>query len=280
MDIKEYKIALDNLPEETIAKYFNNDNSKYIQAKSQMMEIIKKTDENIPLSNQPFFTSYLIRNLLFLCKNRSDFVGSVLYANVNKKISGIAGLTGAACTTTSFLPTSKETISTAENLYQEARKKLYKIQDSSKILKKEINDILKLIEPISIAKNYKNVLQTYYVLYSELRFSLQLLYHIEDIDKTFDFNMSLAENNTQLLDVLSHTDLNLEKYSKNTFITGMNNDIKKLYSKIEQSHQGSKTQDRVSDSGSVTAKPTNVDNEAGLLGHIEDLSWDEIYQYK
>lgn len=242
MDLQKYEEALDNISEKIVPEYFNNDKSKYIQAKSQILKIIKKTDKDFPLSNQPFFNSYLIRNLLFLCKNKPDFVGSILYGFTLKKTSAISDLKGAAATIPGLIPIiGTISKSKSESLFEETHNKLNKIKNSSKILQKDINEIINLIKPISIAKHSgKNVLQVYYIMYLELRVSLQLLLHVEDINTTFDFNMSLIDNEVPLIDILNHTDFNLEQYSKNPLVAKMLDDLKVLYNKIEQSHQGSK----------------------------------------
>lgn len=256
MDLKEYKKALDNLPEATIVKYFNNDNSKYIQAKSQMMGIVKKTNENIPLSNQPVFTSYLIRNLLFLCKNRPDFVGSILNGLTINKTSAFAGLMGAAATIPGIIPDFVSiSKSKSKSLLEETHNKLNKIKYSSKILQKDIKEVIELIKPISNAKHSsKNVLQVYYMMYLELRASLQLLLHVEDINTTFDFNMSLVDNEVPFIDILKHTDFNLEQYSKNPLVAKMLDDLKVLYNKIEQSNHAQKSYDLPVNSGEGSLK--------------------------
>lgn len=250
MDLDKYVEALDDVSEKILPKYFSNNKSQFDLSKKQLIKIFKKYNYKYLSIPQPFFISYFRKNFIFLCQNAPDFVGSVLYTNIHGRAFGIAGLAGAGVAAASsslgyavtyiFKSTSKETIADAENSYQLIRKKLNKIKDSSKILKRDINEVLKLIEPHSIAKNSKKALQIYYILYSELKLSLQLLYHVEDIDKTFDFNKSMFETNVPLLEVLSHANINLEKYSKNTLITSISDDLKILYNKIEQSHQGNK----------------------------------------
>lgn len=274
MDLKKYEEALNNISETIVPTYFNNDKYEYVKAKLSLMERFEnKSIYEELFTSRPFFFPYFRKNFLFICQNYPDFVGSVLFVNAYKQNESFKdSLTDMKAVY--FKTNSKVIIAAAENLYRDTRKKLNSILDSPTILKDEINEVIKIIEPISSVRYYWKFRSTYYMLFRELGFSLRLLYNIENFNKINDLDKDLINYYVYLLSELS--EIKYKENSKYTFLNFIIEDLELIYNKIEESHQEPKTQDRVSDSGAIATKPTDIDKAFDLLGHIEGLSWDEI----
>ncbi len=273
MDLQKYEEALDNISELIISKYYNNNYSKYIKAKSVVIERFNNTEHENVFTSTPLFLPYFRKHFFYYCQNAPDFVGKVLYSFSNIPISDIKYVIKVTAKQVFFIE-SKKKLTNVDNAYKDIRKKIDKIIDSPNISKNAIKEVLNLLESLAEVIYYRKARFIYGRLFKELRFSLQLLSHVENLEKIFFPNRNLIDAYPDLLLTLGN--LTKIEYSKFAIIPMVLGDLNIIYKKIEESHPIPKIQDRVSDSGAIETKPTDIDKAFGLLDHIEGLSWDEI----
>lgn len=190
MDFDKFQRAIDNLSDIVVRDYFNG-NKKLFE--SIVLSLHEKIDAYPALAvHQPISMSPFKNYMSFLpyCLNEPILIGSILYLNLAEHAFLVNDIN-------SFFNTDKikwdkkpdiESIAAAEQLFQNAKQKLTEILNSDKIYKKDTDEILKLIEPLSGAKQYNDIQQIYWMLYSELRFTLQLLKPDKDFEVSFDFD--------------------------------------------------------------------------------------------
>ncbi len=272
MNLQKYEEALDNISDKIVPKYFNNDKQKYIEAKTLIMTVFKKDPREEILDSHPFFRPYFRKHFLYYCQNAPDFVSIVLSSISTETVSEVIDFI-KDYPKLYYFTISRNKIAVAENSYQEIRKKIIDILDSPKISKNDINEVLNLTEPLSKVIYYWKGRFLYTYLFTELRFSLNLLSSIKEINKmSFPEKIVMTHYNNLLFEL---GNLKKREYSKYTFIQILIEDLEKIYKRIEEFHIKTKHQDQVSDSG-LTSKPNMDVAITGLLEHIEDLSWDEI----
>lgn len=272
MDLHKYEEALDSISEKIVSRFFENDYSKYNKGKSTLFERFTENKYEDIFDSLPYFLPYLRKHFLYFCQNAPGLVGHILYSISKESISDIMDYLKPSAKI--YFPSSKRKIVDAENSYHVIRNKLLKILDSPKTSKKDIKNILNLIEPISNLIYYSDARVVYVMLFTEIKYSLQLLYYTEDISEMIYPHRNLILQYGDILNDLGA--LTKLDYTKYTFITMLIEDLEIIYNRIEEFHSKPEPQDGVSDSGSVTTKPTSVDKAVGLLKHIEGLTWDEI----
>lgn len=223
--------SIEILPIRLCAKYFSNDVSQYNFAKLMLVEKFKDNDYDDSSISQPFTISHFKNRFPFYCKNESDLIGSILYLSTKENkylINDLDTIPSTENIIWNEMPII-ESIAAAEHLYQTAKKKITYLLNTSKILKKDVSGILKLIEPLKGARYYKDVQYIYYMLYCELRITLQLLKLDKDFDLSFSFYkewLDLRKNDVHVLRLLSKT--SLEEYYRNTFKSNIIKNLKNV----------------------------------------------------
>ncbi|MFC1785886.1 hypothetical protein ACFLZA_00800 [Candidatus Neomarinimicrobiota bacterium] len=251
MDLHKYEIAIDTISDIIILKYFHGNEKKFTISKSQLIDKFEKNNYDAPQIAQPFSVSQFRKNFLFLCQNKPDLVGSIVYLNSFEPsylINDLA-IIPISNTITWHKDPIIDSIAAAEQLFQNVRQKVKQLLNSSKILKKEINEILNLIEPLSGAKHFNDLQYIYWMLYCELRFTLQLLKPDKDFDLSFGFDkewLDLREGDVPLLNLLSST--SFEEYSEPAFRDNTIGKLKELYNNYKIPDQQNKKPSIVSDS--------------------------------
>jgi len=268
MNIEKFKLAIDNISDIVVHQYFNGNETKY---KSSVQLLHDKIDNYpVPSVHQPIsilpFKNYM--SFLPYCLNEPNLVGSILILNLIEPtflVSDISSFSNSDNIKWDVKP-DIESIAASEQLFQNAKQKITEILKSPKIYKKDTNEILKLIEPLSGAKHYNDIQQIYWMLYCELRFTLQLIKPEEGFDLSFGIDkawLDLRENDVPLLKILSQT--SMEDYLEPEFDETTKEQIEAIYSKAEKQTPKTKTENKVSDSAPIS-----------LLGHVEELRWEDI----
>lgn len=268
MNIEEFKSAIDNKSDLILQHYFNGDEKEYKNSIRLLHKIVFQYQ--VPSLSYPIlltpFKNYI--SLISYCRKEPYLVGSLLYLNLMEPtflVSDISSFSNSDNIKWDVKP-DIESIAAAEQLFQNAKQKITEILTSSKINKKDTNEILKLIEPLSGAKNYNDIQQVYWMLYCELRFTIQLLKPDKDFEVSFEFDkawLDLREKDVPLLKILSQ--ISMEEYIEADFDKTTIAQIKNIYINTENPIPKAKTQNQVSDSAPIS-----------LLGHIEGLSWEDI----
>lgn len=269
MDFDKFQRAIDNLSDIVVRDYFDG-NKKLFE--SIVLSLHEKIDAYPALAvQQPISMSPFKNYMSFLpyCLNEPNLIGSILYLNLVEPaflLSDINSFSNSDNIKWGVKPTI-ESIAAAEQLFQNAKQKLTEILKSPKIYKKDTNELLKLIEPLSGAKHYNDIQQIYWMLYCELRFTLQLLKPDKDFDLSFGFDkhwLDLREKDVPLLKILSQT--SMEDYLELEFDKTTKEEIDDIYIKTEKRIAKPKIRNQVSDSAPIS-----------LLGHMDGISWDEIF---
>ena len=236
MDLQKYEEALDNISETIIPKYYNDKKAKYNKGKKKMLKKFEINHYEDMFDSLPYFLPYFRKNFLLFCQYEPDFVGSISHSISTISISEIRY--NLKTTAHKFYFTNlEENLIIAENSYEVLHKEIKIIIDSPKILKRNIHEILHLIEPLTDVIYYSSGRQIFTQLLKELQFSLQILYNIENLGGMIPPNRIVIEGYTNLLIGLG--DLKKREYSKYTFITSLIEDLKIIYQRIEKSYQES-----------------------------------------
>lgn len=251
MNLKEYNKTIDQLSDILIPKYFNGDRKKSRISISQLMVKFGKDDyENITVS-QPISAAYFRDKFQYLCQKKPNLVGSIVYLNSDEPtylVNDLNTVSQSGKIIWNKIPSIK-TLAAAEQIFQEAKQKIKQLLNEEKPLKKDTNEILKQIEPLSGAKYYNDVQQIYWMLYCELRFTLQLLKPDKNFNLSFGFDkewLDLRKGDTPLLELLCKTDL--DKYTESSFRKNTIIKLKELYNNYKIPEQQDKKPSIVSDS--------------------------------
>lgn len=259
MDLQRYDTAIDTISDIIILNYFYGNEKKFTISKSQLIDKFENNNYDTHTISQPLSVSHFRKNFLFFCQNKPYLVGSVVYLNSFEPTYLINDL--ATIPISNNITWHKDpiidSIAAAEQLFQNVKHKVNQLLNSSKIHKKEINEILNLIEPLSGAKQYNDIQQIYWILYCEIRLTIQLLKPDKDFDLSFGFDkewLNLREIDVHLLKLLNQT--SLEEYAKPTFRTNTITKLKEWYNNNKIPKPPSKKPSNISDSNiQITMNP-------------------------
>jgi len=220
MEFDKFQSAIDNKSDIIIPHYFNGDETEFADSILHLHD--KFGTPEVQLISRPFSVSNVSKSKSFLnfCRKEPKLIGSILYLNLGETTfldEDIKSFSKSGSIKWGKIPTI-ETLAAAEQIFQKAKQKIKQLLNKEKILKKDTNDILKLIEPLYGAEHYDDIQQIYWMLYCELRFTLQLLKPDKDFDLSFGFDkewLNLREKDVPLLNLLSLT--GLKKYSESSF---------------------------------------------------------------
>jgi hypothetical protein len=268
MNIDKFQRATDNLPVKVINQYFNGNRNLF---DSIVLSLHEKIDRYpIPQTSQPISLASFKNYLSFLpyCLDEPNLIGSILYLNLAEPtflLSDVKSFSNSNKIKWGAKP-NIESIATAEQIFQDTKQKISELLKSPKISKKDANAIIKLVEPLSEAKFYNDIQKIYWMLYCELRFTLQLLKPDKDFEISFGFDkawLDLRENDVPLLKILSQT--SIEDYLEPDFEETTKEQIRTSYLKDENQTPQIKVENKVSDSAPKS-----------LLGHVDGLQWEDI----
>lgn len=231
MDLKKYEEVLDNISEIVVPTYFNNDKSKYNEAKSLILSALSKDSREEIFDSHPFFRYYLRNNFVLLCKIAPNFIGSVLSTTFKESFSELVDF-GKSYIKLYHYTLSKNKIKTAETLYDENRKYINIILQSSEILKDDIDKVLIAMEPLYNITYYWHGRFLYTYLMTELEFGLKFLSRIDNLDEFIFSNKIVIAHYFNLLKSLG--ELRKREFQKYSFIQKILEDLENIYKKIEE----------------------------------------------
>jgi len=251
MDFEKFHLAIDNNSDIIIPHYFNGDEKEFADSKLHLHD--KFENNEVQLISQPFSVPNVSKSRSFLhfCRTEPKLIGSILYLNLSETaflVEDIKPFSKSGIIKWGKIPTI-ETLSSAEQIFQDAKQKVKQLLNQEKILKKDTDAIIKLIEPLCGAKPYNDIQQIYWMLCCELRFTLQLLKPDKGFDLSFGFDkewLELRKGDVPLLDLLCKT--NLDKYTESIFRKNTIIKLKELYNNYKIPEQQPKKPSIVSDS--------------------------------
>lgn len=220
MKFKKFKSAINSKGEYILTKYFNDNATNFDNSIILLHEKVFKYE--IPISYQPIslkpFKKY--STLLSLCINEPDLIGSIMnlsFAESEFLTEDIYSYSGSGLIKWNKIPTI-QTIANAEKLYQKAKKETAKLLQIENVSQINVNQIIDLLEPLSHAKDYKDIQYIYWVLCCEIRFILQLIKPENNFNLSFGFGkewLNLRESDLNILTLLKNT--HFDDYNKPNF---------------------------------------------------------------
>ena len=235
MDLQKYEEALQPIEDLIIPKYFNNDKKKYRHAK--LMALQRFGDQYYDYFQKPLpvFVPYFRRNFLFFCVNAPNFVGSVLYSTYFTKASDFVDWLKPVAEYY-YPPNLRSRIAITVDLYEDVSRSINDIMNNRLLLKNDLDKLLSMITDLDKKIYYRYARFSYTRLLKELRFSLQLLYNMKDIDSFFYYNKNLFANYPDLIHELATLWKRQKTFDKYTLIQMLIEDLISIYARIENVH--------------------------------------------
>lgn len=282
MNLQEYNKTINQLSGILILKYFNGNRNKSKISISQLMVKFEKKDYDNFTVRQPISAVYFRNNFQYLCQKKPDLVSSIVYLNSDESkylVNDLNTVSHSGKIIWREIPSIK-TLAAAEQIFQKAKQKVKQLLNQEKPLKKDTSEVLNLIEPLSGSSPYNDIQQIYWMLYCELRFTLQLLKSDKDFDLTFGFDrewLDLRKGDVPLLDLLCNT--NLDKYKESTFRKNTVIKLKEIYNNYKVPDQQSKQPSIVSDSALKIQMIPKPERDSNNVIIINNKSFDKVHNY-
>ncbi|MBT4734321.1 MAG: hypothetical protein HOO10_04870 [Candidatus Marinimicrobia bacterium] len=125
---------------------------------------------------QPFDAEYLKRKLSFLSSNYPEYIASILILGKTENDHLLPNLnTYSLVTEFDWDDLNIQTIANAESIVKEAQEHIQSLLKNDSITAKNVNSILKDIEPLADAEPYNDIRNIYWMLYCEFRVTLQFM---------------------------------------------------------------------------------------------------------
>lgn len=279
MDLQEYNKTINQLSGILILKYFNGNRNKSKISISQLMVKFGKDNYEKFTVSQPISAAYFRNKFQYLCQKKPDLVSSLVYLNSDESeylVNDLNTVSHSSKIIWREIPSIK-TLAVAEQIFQDAKQKIKQLLNQDKPLKKDTNEVIKLIEPLSGAKYFNDIQQIYWILYCEFRFALQLLKPDKSFDLSFGFDkewLDLRENDAPLLKLLSKTSLHV--YTKSTFRKNTIIKLKEIYNNYKIPEQQPKKPTIVSDSVIKIKMIPSSGDEANNIITINNIEFDKV----
>lgn len=231
MESKKYEEAIDQLSPYLISNYFNDNEVAFYKAKSKLLNLIKDKTKTKHINNLPFLLTFLKNNFVNLCKSYPDFIGFIMVQY--KKTNFLKSFIYWFWLYYKFLSVVRLRWNKNKFVekYQNIHTKILSLIKNKERTRKEIDEIIILIEPISKYSLPRTVQTSFSHIYNELRFSLELLHSTDNLNRMNYFDCHIFDGYYLIkFDIEFAT---TAKYSNYPLIESMINDLKSIYTQIE-----------------------------------------------
>jgi len=202
------KDALVNIKMALVPEYFNTTN-EFNKAKTLLLKKIEANNYENKSIQQPIDSKYFFNELVFLCSNYELLVGSVLSLGRKESAHLLPDLKNYRTDEPiNWDDLRIETIANAEYLFSEAQKTVNDLLLNPSPSNQICNRILDQIKPLAGAKAYYDIRRIYWMLFCELRVTLQF----QKPDPNWNFFFNIGDHPENWFNLRGENDVCVLKY--------------------------------------------------------------------
>jgi len=158
----------------TIIPGIFEDKNEYDKARSILLVKYERNKYPEKDCHYPLSFKYFRDNLIFLCKHYPELVGTVAALGIDEPKHWVPDLKAhQSSELINWENLSIETIANAEHLFRDARQRIRELLSNPGPSDQICNRLIDQIKPLTGAESYQDIRRIYWILYCELRVTLQ-----------------------------------------------------------------------------------------------------------